>query len=65
MLSETIKELRKQSRLTQQELADELGVKRSTLAHWESGRRPEEEHLEDIADYFGCEVEDLENWVRL
>lgn len=65
MLSETIKELRKQSRLTQQELADELGVTRATLAHWENGRRPEEEHLEDIADYFGCEVEDLENWVRL
>ena len=60
MLSETIRELRVQKGLSQQELADALGVSRSTLAHWENGRRPEEEHLEDIADFFGCEVEDLE-----
>lgn len=65
MLSETIKELRKQSRLTQQELADELGVKRSTLANWECGTRPTDENLKDIAEFFGCEIEDLENWVRL
>lgn len=60
MLAEMIKELRKQKGLSQQVLADALGVSRSTLAHWENGRRPDEEHLEDIADYFGCEVEDLE-----
>lgn len=65
MLSETIKELRKQSRLTQQELADELGVTRSTLANWECGTRPKDENLKDIAEFFGCEIEDLENWVRL
>ena len=60
MLAEMIKELRKQKGLSQQALADALGVSRSTLAHRENGRRPDEEHLEDIADYFGCEVEDLE-----
>ena len=34
-----IKQLRKENRLTQVELADKLGVSVSTVAMWETGKR--------------------------
>lgn len=36
-IGEKIKEYRVKKGLTQQELADELGYERSTIAKWESG----------------------------
>lgn len=38
ILNERLKKLRKTLDLTQQELADKLGVKRNTVAQWEIGR---------------------------
>ena len=41
MIDKEIKELRKKLKITQQELADKIGVDRSTVASWEiSNRRP-------------------------
>lgn len=46
--------LRKEKRMTQQELADDLGVKRATVSNYEIGRRsPHLSELRRIAEYFG------------
>lgn len=46
-------ELRKSSGLTQQELADRLGISRSAIGNYEKGiREPDLETLEKIADFF-------------
>jgi transcriptional regulator with XRE-family HTH domain len=39
-ISRRIKQARKESRMTQQEVSDELGVTQSQVAHYESGRDP-------------------------
>lgn len=49
-----LKILRKQKGMTQQELADKLGVKRATVSNYEIGRRsPHLSELRRIAEYFG------------
>lgn len=53
-----IKELRMSRNLTQQKLADILGVSRSALASWESGvNYPEVSTLEKIADFFSVSTD--------
>lgn len=37
-LQNRVKELRKQADFTQQELSDQLGVKRETVSNWETGK---------------------------
>ena len=55
-----IKELRLKKGINQQELADELGIKRSSLAHYEKGtRKMYLETLRLFADYFGVTMDDL------
>ncbi len=50
--------LRKERRLTQQELADNLGVKRATISNYEIGRRsPHLSELERISEYFGVSLD--------
>ena len=39
MTGKDIKELRKKYKLTQQQLADKLGVHQVTVAEWEAGRK--------------------------
>ena len=49
-------------RTTQQELADYLGVSRSSIAHYLSGRKtPDGDNLKKIADKFGGEVYEVLN----
>lgn len=49
-----IKNLRKGRKLTQQELADNIGLNRCTIGNYETGRRtPHLSELTLIADYFG------------
>lgn len=48
-----LKELRSNSKISQQKLADSLGVSRSTVAMWETGAsQPDNNMLLSIADYF-------------
>ncbi len=60
MYSETIKTLRKQQGITQEQLAKALGISRSTVAMYEKGERePNFEMCEAIADYFNCRLSDI------
>lgn len=46
---EKIRELRKAQGLTQEELAQKIGIKRGTLAQYEAGKRsPSEKPLNDL-----------------
>jgi transcriptional regulator with XRE-family HTH domain len=53
-------ELRKSKDLTQEELAEELGISASSIAMYETGnRRPPLNKAKKIADYFGVGIEEL------
>ncbi len=54
-----LKELREENNLLQKELADKIGVKRGTVASWESGRNPERNAIEKLANLFNCSVDYL------
>lgn len=52
--------LRKNEKLTQQQLADELGITRSLLASWETGRiLPDALSLAAISRFFNVSVDYL------
>lgn len=40
-------------------LAKKLGVHQTTIRNWLDGMKPQQRHLEAIADYFGVPVDDL------
>lgn len=53
-IGQKLRILRKERRMTQQELADALEVKRATISNYEIGRRsPHLSELRRIAEYFG------------
>ena len=53
-----IREYRKQRKWTQGELAKQIGVERSAVAKWESGKsQPQAAHLVALAEVFGCSVD--------
>ena len=55
-----IKELRKQARLSQQTLADQIGVFRNTISNWETGySQISLENAKRVADYFGVTIDYL------
>ena len=57
---EKLQELRKNHRLTQEELAEQLYVSRTAISKWESGRGyPSIDSLKAIAKYFSVSVDDL------
>ncbi|MBQ7516621.1 MAG: helix-turn-helix transcriptional regulator [Schwartzia sp.] len=56
----SIREKRIERDWTQETLAKRLGVERSTIAKWESGKiRPQAAHLIALAEVFGCTVDEL------
>jgi len=58
--SEIIKKLRSERNLTQEQLADEIGVAKSTVAMWEIDKRePGKELYEQLADYFNVDIDYL------
>lgn len=60
-MNERIKELRKALGLTQQEFAEQLGVKRNTIAQYETGRNsPIDAIITSICREFGVN----ESWLR-
>lgn len=59
-LGSRIAELRKEQGLSQQALADELGIAQQTLAHYEVGRaRMPVSLLPELARFFGVGTDDL------
>ncbi|MDE6385281.1 MAG: XRE family transcriptional regulator [Eubacterium sp.] len=60
MFSDNLKALRNERHITQQQLADALGLSRSTIGMYEKGERePDFETSEAIADYFNVRLDDL------
>lgn len=49
--------LRKRKKLTQQELADIIGVTKRTYIYWEKGERiPKSDKAQQLADFFGVSI---------
>lgn len=60
MLSEKLYKLRKNSALSQEQLAEQLNVSRQAISKWEQGTAvPESEKLIAISNYFGVTVDYL------
>lgn len=60
MFCDVLKRLRKRENLTQQQLADRLGLSRSTIGMYEKGERePDFETSELIADFFNVRLDFL------
>ena len=60
MLNENIKKIRKNKRVTQEELAVKVNVVRQTVSKWEKGLSvPDAEALQRIADALDVSVEEL------
>lgn len=58
--NEKLQELRKQKKLTQEELAEALYVSRTAISKWESGRGyPNIDSLKAISSYFSVSLDDL------
>ena len=59
-MGESMRRLRKDAGLTQQEAADRIGVGQSTVAMWETGNcLPRMNLLKKIAEVYGCKMADL------
>lgn len=55
-----IEELRKRRGLTQEQLADSVGVDKTAVSHWENRfSRPDIKHLSAVADALGVTVAEL------
>lgn len=55
-----LKQLRNEKKLSQQELADKLGINRSTYARYEtSATQPDYETLQKLADFFDVSIDYL------
>lgn len=53
LFSVRLKELRLQHGISQEELAEQIGIKRNSYSDWENGKcKPSYEKLEKIADFF-------------
>lgn len=62
LISEKIKEMRKKEGYTQEQLANELSVSRSTITNWETGKSvPDDNKIKAIADLFNISIDDLTN----
>ena len=59
-LTTRIREYRLRDRMSQEELAQRVGVRRETIGNLENGKyNPSLKLAMDIARVFGCSVEDL------
>ena len=60
MFADNLMELRKYHAMSQEELADKIGVSRQTLSKYETGESlPDIEKCKALADVFGITVDDL------
>lgn len=54
-----VKELRNKKNISQEQLAREIGVERSTVAKWEAGGMPTAAKLPTLAAVLGVTVDEL------
>lgn len=60
MLNEELRRLRKERKLTQEQLAEIFGLSQATIASWEKGtRQPVTEFIPTIAEFFGVTTDAL------
>lgn len=58
LFSVRLKELRLQHGFSQEELAEQIGIKQNSYSDWENGKsKPNYEKLEKIADFFGVSLD--------
>ncbi len=63
MFKDNLVQLRKLKNLTQEDIADKVGVSRQTVAKWESGESvPDIEKSQLLADALGTSLDDLVNF---
>lgn len=56
----TLKERRKAAGLTQQQVADALGIDQASVSLWENGKfKPLSKRLDELAKLYNCSVEEL------
>jgi len=58
-IGKVINELRKEKKVTQEELANAVGVSTQAVSKWECGGSPDIELLPAIADFFGVSIDRL------
>ena len=64
VLAANIQKYRKKCRLTQEELAEKLGVTFQAVSKWENAKStPDILFLPTMADLFGCSIDDLFSYV--
>ena len=62
MFKDNLISLRKMRQMTQEDIAEKLGVSRQSVAKWESGETvPDLEKCRLLADAFGVSLDDLAN----
>ncbi len=57
--SKNLQALRKEKKVTQEQLASHLGVSAQAVSKWENGNYPESDLLPAIADFFGVSIDFL------
>jgi AbrB family looped-hinge helix DNA binding protein len=63
MFKDNLVQMRKALQLTQEDIADKLGVTRQSVAKWESGDTvPDLDKCKLLADIFGVSLDDLANY---
>lgn len=63
MFKDNLVQMRKFQQLTQEDIADKLGVTRQSVAKWESGESiPDLDRCKQLADIFGVSLDDLANY---
>lgn len=63
MFKDNLVQMRKALQLTQEDIADKLGVTRQSVAKWESGETvPDLDKCKLLADIFGVSLDDLANY---
>ena len=61
-LSENLKKIRKENNLSQEQLAEKLGVSRQSVSKWESGQAyPEMDKMLQLCEMFNLNIDDLLN----
>ncbi len=63
MFKDNLVQLRKFSQMTQEDVAEKLGVTRQSVAKWEAGESiPDLDKCKQLADIFGMSLDDLANY---